>query len=179
MANLISIARPYAHAAFEIACDNAQQLAAWKAFLANAAMIATQQDVMRLLANPEIVSNELLQLFSGILGQTINQQQMNFLQLLAQNKRLILLSEINALFLTYCAAFEKMASVHITTAISLSEEFKQKFTQALTKRTQQQVTLHCAIDPTILGGAIIRIGDRVIDGSIRGKLTRLLEFSLR
>ena len=58
----------------------------------------------------------------------------------------------------------------------LEEDFRQKLTQALTKRIQREVTLQCEIDPAILGGAIIHIGDRVIDGSIRGKLTRLLEF---
>ena len=69
--------------------------------------------------------------------------------------------------------------MRVVTAIGVQDDFKAKLTKALSARIERDVTLECEIDPAILGGAIIHVGDRVIDGSIRGKLTRLLEFSLR
>ena len=69
--------------------------------------------------------------------------------------------------------------MRVITAIDTDNQFKQILTEALTKRIQHQVTLECEVDPAILGGAIVHMGDRVIDGSIRGQLHRLLEFSLR
>jgi F-type H+-transporting ATPase subunit delta len=78
-------------------------------------------------------------------------------------------------FNAYYAALEKICKVRVVTAVEAQEDFRQKLTQALTKRLQREVTLNCEVDPTILGGAVIHIGDRVIDGSIRGKLSRMLQ----
>jgi len=69
--------------------------------------------------------------------------------------------------------------VRVITAVQVEDAFKQRLAASLSKRVNRDVTLHCEVNPAILGGAIIHIGDRVIDGSVRGKLTRLLEFSLR
>jgi F-type H+-transporting ATPase subunit delta len=91
----------------------------------------------------------------------------------------VLLDKIVYLFNGYYSALEKQSAVRVITAIKVKEDFQQKLAQALTKRIHRQVTLHCETDPTLLGGAIIHIGDSVIDGSIRGKLSRLLEFTLR
>ena len=176
--NLTSIARPYALAAFEYARDK-QQLPTWKAFLESASTVAEHPSVARLLANPETSSTTLIDLFQGVLAAMLDSEQKNFLLLLAQNKRLLVLPEITRLFNTYYAAYEKLSTVRVITAVNIDEEFRQKLAQALTKRVLKEVTLECEVDPAILGGAIIHIGDRVIDGSIRGKLTRLLEFSLR
>jgi F-type H+-transporting ATPase subunit delta len=173
-----NIARPYALAAFAVAREK-QQLLAWKTFLDSAAYVAQQDAVVAVLANPEILPNKLFDLFYGVLASITNVEQKNFLSLLAQNKRLMLLPEIADLFKAYYAALEKISAVRVVTAIEIGDEYKQKLAAALTRRIQYQVTLKCEIDPALIGGAIIHIGDRVIDGSIRGKLTRLREFSLR
>lgn len=173
-----SISRPYALASFEYAHEK-QCLQAWKQFLEMASAIAQDSSVAPLLANPEIRSENLYDLFHGVLASRLDAEQTNFLLLLAQNKRFFVLPEISELFNAYYAALEKLSSVRVVTAIDIDESFRQKLAQALTKRIQHEVTLHCEIDPAILGGAIIHIGDKVIDGSVRGKLTRLLEFSLR
>lgn len=178
MANLSSIARPYALAAFEYARDK-QQLSAWKAFLESASYAAREPSVKRLLLNPDMSSAKLFDLFSEVLASQLDSEQKNFLLLLAQNKRLMALPEIAELFNVYYAYYEKISTVRVITAIDIKEDFRLKLIQALTKRIQREVKLHCDVDPSIIGGAIIHIGDRVIDGSIRGKLTRLLEFSLR
>ncbi len=173
MSNLLSIARPYALAAFEAARDK-QQLPAWKDFLESAAFIAIQPAVVRLLANPEISSAKLFELFHELLALQINEERKNFLLLLAQNKRLNVLPDIADSFNAYYAALEKISKVRVITAVEAQEDFRQNLTRALTHRIKREVTLNCEIDPSIIGGAIIHIGDRVIDGSIRGQLTRLL-----
>lgn len=178
MANLTNIARPYALAAFECARDKSQ-IAEWKGFLFSAAAVSGQPSVQRLLADPERTSKELYDLFEDVLATIITTEQKNFLSLLAQNKRLNVLDEIAQAYEAHVAAYEKICTVRVVTAVAANDDFKDKVARALTIRTQRDVKLHCEVDTSILGGAIIHIGDRVIDGSVRGKLTRLLEFSLR
>lgn len=172
-----NIARPYASAAFAFAKEK-KDLASWKTLLEAAAEIVMLPEVMRLLANPEIASAKLFDLFHEALTP-INSAQKNFLLLLANNRRLIILPQVTELFNNSYEELEKSSKVRVITAMRIEEDFRQKLAQALTKRIHHAVTLQCEVDPKILGGAIIYIGDRVIDGSIRGKLTRLLEFSLR
>lgn len=178
MANLFSIARPYALAAFEVAYD-AKELPQWTSFLEAATLVAQNKTVTPVLNNPEISSQKTFDLFVDILSSLTDEKRRNFLLLLSQNDRLPLLPEIYALFKAYVAESVKISDVRIVTAIEIDDAYKQKLKEALTKRINRDVTLHCEIDPDILGGAVIHIGDHVIDGSIRGKLTRLLEFSLR
>jgi F-type H+-transporting ATPase subunit delta len=175
MAQLSSIARPYALAAFEYA-RNKQALPEWKAFLENAAFLARQSAMIQLLANPELTFNQLFDLFHEILANTVSSvEQKNFLLLLAQYKRFNLLPDIASLFNMHYEALEKVSKVRVITAIPIQADFNKKLSQALSKRIQQDVKLECDVDPSIIGGAIIHIDDNVIDGSIRGKLTRLLE----
>lgn len=178
MANLAGIARPYAIAAFESAREK-QQLPAWKNFLAAAALVVQQPAMLKLLGDPSVSPSKLSDLFIDVLASTLDNERKNFLLLLTQNKRLNALPAIVELFNTYYAALEKVSTVRMVTAIDVKDDFKHKLTEALSKSTASDVTLACEVDPAIIGGAIIHIGDKVIDGSIRGKLTRLLEFSLR
>jgi F-type H+-transporting ATPase subunit delta len=177
MSNLSSIARPYALAAFDCARDQ-QQLSEWKDFLESASLLIQQKDVARLLANPELSSAKLFDFIHDILAlqshPSLNKERKNFLSVLAQNKRMNVLPDIADTFNAYYAALEKITKIRLVTAIAAQEEFKQQLVNVLTKRIQSKITLDCEIDPSILGGAIVHIGDKVIDGSIRGKLTRLL-----
>ena len=178
MANLSNIARPYALAAFECAREQSQ-IAEWQTMLFTAASISRNKSVQRLLADPERTPAALSSLFEDVLTTIISKEQQNFIQLLAQNRRLSVLPEIVEAYSAHVAMYEKVCTVRVVTAIAATEDFQNKIAKALTIRTQRDVKLHCEVDPGILGGAIIHIGDRVIDGSVRGKLTRLLEFSLR
>lgn len=174
MTNFANIARPYALAAFEYAREK-QALPAWKAFLEAATYIARDAAMVRLLNNPEIQAETLFDLFQDVLASTLNSERRNFLMLLAQKKRLMALPTISEVFNSYYAALEKTSNVRLVTAVDTQEEFRQKLIQGLSKRLQREVTLQCEIDPNILGGAIIHMGDNVIDGSVRGKLNRLRE----
>lgn len=177
MANLHSVARPYALAAFEIARDK-KQLETWKRFLETASEISRDAAVNKILANPEFSAANSFDLFADIIGQ-MSTEQKNFLQLLSQNKRLIALPEMLEEYNAHYAALEKISTVRVVTAVEVKDDFRDSLINALTNRIKHKVKLRCEIDPSILGGAIIHIGDNVIDGSVRGNLARLLEFSLR
>ena len=174
MANLLSVARPYALAAFEYARDH-QQLPAWKGFLESAAFYTSQPEIRRLMTNPELPRAKLFDLFHDLLSNQMDTERKNFLLLLSQHRRFNVLTEIAELFNVHYATHEKISKVRVVTAIETQEPFRQKLAQSLSKRIQREVTLQCEVDPSLIGGAIIHIGDRVIDGSIRGKLSRLLE----
>lgn len=179
MASLLSIARPYALAAFEYA-QKKQHLAAWKAMLKTASFIALEPPMVKLLSNSAAIStDQLVQLFCELLGTLLDAEQKNFIKLLGANKRFSALPQIFQAFNSYCAKFEKINTVRMVTAIPMKEDYQQTLISVLEKRLQSQVTLSAEVDPSIIAGAIIYIGDRVIDGSVRGQLTRLLEFSLR
>ena len=102
-----------------------------------------------------------------------------FIHVLADNKRLDLLAEIAAQFEVLKAAAEHVVDVKITTAVALTNEQKDAYVQALGRRFEQEVHMHVAVDPSLVGGAIVRAGDTVIDGSLRDRLTRLNEALLR
>lgn len=173
MANLFSIARPYALAAFECAREK-QQLPAWKIFLEAAASCANEPAINKLMTRPDLEANKLFELFHELLATYLDTEKNNFLLLLAQNKRFSALPEISNAFNSLYAELEKVSTIRVVTATETNESFRQKLTQALTKRIQREVTLECEVDSSLIAGAIIHIGDRVIDGSIRGKLSRLL-----
>ncbi|OGT47159.1 MAG: ATP synthase F1 subunit delta [Gammaproteobacteria bacterium RIFCSPHIGHO2_12_FULL_41_20] len=176
-AGMITIARPYALAAFEYAHDK-KELAGWKAFLDSAAYLIRNDSMVSLIANPAISSSQLLHFICDILMPLLDAKKKNFLHVLADNKRLIVLPDIAALFNTYYAEAEKMVKVRVVTAVAINDTYRHKLMDALANRLRKHIAIECEIDPSILGGAIIRIGDRVIDGSVRGKLNRLLAFSL-
>lgn len=174
MASLQSIARPYALAAFEFARES-EQLSQWHAFLNSASEMVKQKDVAMLLNNPQVASEELFELCQGVLSSLLDEKRKNFLLLLAQNKRLVAMPEIAELYNAMLLTLEQVSKVRVVTAVEAQEDFKEKLAISLSKRFKHNVTLRCDVDPTILGGAVIHIGDRVIDGSVRGKLSRLYQ----
>lgn len=170
----LNIARPYALAAFEYAREQ-QDIPAWQSFIASAAMIVEDQAVSRVLGSPEVSSTQLFDLFCDVLAPQLNAERKNFLHLLAQNKRLNVLPEIAVAFSDLCTALEKISNVRVVTAIETDDDFRRILAESLSKRIQHHVTLQSEVDPSLIGGAVIHIGDNVIDGSVRGKLSRLLQ----
>lgn len=171
---LTTIARPYARAAFEYALAN-NELPAWEGMLRSAAAMVEQKTIVRALSSPDITNKELADLFCEVLAKVLDQERKNFIRILAENKRLPVLPDIVALFAQYRAEYDKAITVDLISANALDEQFKDKFIKKLTKRLQRKVSLQCEVDPALIGGAMVRAGDMVIDGSVRGKLNRLLE----
>lgn len=184
MSDNTTIARPYAKAIFQVACEQ-KQLAAWSIILQNLAYIILDSAVEEFILNP--ASSEALQsqlILTVIYSQQLKNMQStpmnamkafveNLVQLLAQNKRLLLLPEISGQFELLRAEQEKTLTVQVASFAKLSHAQQQQLTDRLSQRLQRQVTLDLSIDTTLLGGAVIRAGDLVIDGSVRGKLNKL------
>jgi F-type H+-transporting ATPase subunit delta len=172
MADRLTIARPYAHAAFEEASAH-QQLAPWSQSLQAAAMVVKDPRVAALLSNPHVTPAQLAQFIAGIAAPKLGQPGANFVHILADNGRLAYLPEISELFDTFKDTAEGVADVTVTSAAALDEAQQQTITAALTRRLKRTVRLHCQIDPALIGGAVVRAGDLVIDGSLRTRLERI------
>jgi F-type H+-transporting ATPase subunit delta len=174
MANFQSIARPYALAAFSFAQEQ-NQLPAWKSFLEAGAQVARDKRVIALLNNPEVYAPRAAAFFTEVLQSLLDEHKKNFIQVLALNGRLCALPDIFETFSAYYAALEKVSKVRVITAIEADKAYQEKLSQVLTKKLDREVAVQYEIDPSLIGGAIIHIGDRVIDGSVRGKLNRMLQ----
>jgi F-type H+-transporting ATPase subunit delta len=175
MAETATVARPYARAAFRHAADQGA-LAQWSALLAAGAQVASDASARALFGNPRVTGNELVEFVSGIAtaaGATIDANARNFIALLAENHRLALLPEIAAQFEALKAEIEHSIDVEVTTAMALTEAQRATLSAALSTRFGRTVRLHETIDADLLGGAIVRAGDLVLDGSLTGRLARL------
>lgn len=172
---MTTIARPYALAAFENALAH-HAVSDWEQFLQAASVIALNEDAQSLIMNPRATPTQLGEFFCDILSSSLSEQQKNFIRLLADNRRLSLLPEIATLFKGYREEHDKTLTVRVASAIPLDAAYQQKLTDALTKRFKRNVTMTCEVDPRVLAGAVVYAGDTVIDGSVRGKLNRLIEF---
>jgi len=172
MAEAATIARPYARAAFQAARD-AKQLAQWSASLQVAAALVGDARIAELLGNPKLSEDQVTGFFDGFGTGADGVHWSNFIRLLAENKRLPLLPEIAARFELLRAEFENEVDVVVTSAVPLSEAQQAKLADSLKTRLRREVRITTALDPALLGGAVIRAGDLVIDGSIKGRLQRL------
>lgn len=172
MAELSTLARPYAKAAFKYAAD-ADALRDWSKMLATASAVAGQEVVGRLLASPVQTARQQADALIEICGDALDAPGRNFIHTLATNRRLPLLGEISRQFETLKAGREKTLAVEVTAAGEVSAGQQRKLAAALQARLGQDVSLQVAIDKSLLGGALVRAGDTVLDGSVRGRLAKL------
>jgi F-type H+-transporting ATPase subunit delta len=176
MAERLTQARPYGKAAFEHARER-KDFARWSQLLSLVATAVSDARVARLLANPMITPVQLVGLLadvaSGELGGKLDEHHRNFLETLAHNRRLGLLPEIASIYETLRAQTENIADVQVVSAFPLEPVQRERLTLALKKRMGCEIRLSCEVDPQLIGGAVVRSGDMVIDGSLRARLDRL------
>jgi F-type H+-transporting ATPase subunit delta len=172
MADKSTIARPYAKAAFQEARDH-ERLGPWSEALQTAAAVVSDSRVEALLGNPRVTPEELAALVSDTAGPQLDEEGRNFVRTLADNRRLSLLPEISARFDELKGEAEGVVDVTVTSAAPLDESQRSKLAAALERRLGRSVRLQCATDPALIGGAVLRAGDMVIDGSLRGRLERI------
>ena len=172
MADRLTIARPYARAAFEEARKNGG-LASWSEALQAAAIVVQDPRVANLLDNPRVTAEQLAELVDGIAAAPLGEHGANFVRTLAANHRLGYLPEIAELFDNLKDDAEGVEDVTVTSASALDEAQRRKLGAALERRLRRKVRLHCEIDPGLIGGAVLRAGDLVIDGSLRTRLERI------
>jgi len=174
MAEISTLARPYAKAAFQVALQDSS-LDAWSKMLVMSAAITVNEKVGALLTDPSLSSERLAAIFIELCGDELNDKGKNFINLLAENKRLVLLSAISDQFDALKANQEKTLNVEVTSAYELSSDTLDKLANSLKTRLQRDVILNTNVDQSLLGGAVIRTDDTVIDSSVRGKLVKLAE----
>jgi F-type H+-transporting ATPase subunit delta len=174
MAELSTLARPYARAAFEFARDRGE-LQEWSAQLASVATVTLDEKMVQVLGNPALTAQQLAQTLQDVCGDTIDDHCQNFVGILASNKRLTLLPEIYTLFEQYKANQEKTVDVTVYSAFAVSDETEQTLARVLKTKLEREVKVDCVVDKQLLGGVLIRAGDLVIDGSVRGRLNKLAE----
>jgi F-type H+-transporting ATPase subunit delta len=172
VAERATIARPYARAAFAHA-EGAKDLAGWSKLLGAAAAGTADPRVSRLIGNPHVTGTELVDLLGGLSGKAASEGGRNFLMALAENRRLALLPQIAAQFEKLRAEVEGVVDVEVIAAREIAAPQEKKLAAALKRRLGREVRLHTRIDETLIGGAIVRAGDLVIDGSLKGRLARL------
>lgn len=172
MSEFITAARPYAKALVELA-QNEDRLEAWSEQLAYLAAIVSDGDFQQLMNNPKLTKEALADLLIDIAGDNIDHEGQNLVRVLAENGRLPVLPEIAMLFEQARSEAEGAIDATVVSAFELSDEQKGELEAALKKRLGRDVKLSNEIDNSLLGGAIIRAGDLVIDGSLKGRLAKL------
>lgn len=172
MLNRSTLARPYARAAFRFARDEGR-VEQWGEALAFAGgMLATE--VMRYLAgDPRVGRDRVLDIFADVGGERFDKSFLNFLRIATINGRLELLPEIASQFEQLRRDAEHRIKVRVASAMPLDDEQASRLGERLRARFGREVEMDVEIDESLIGGAVIRAGDQVIDGSVRGRLEQL------
>lgn len=172
MAELSTLARPYAKAVFELARDE-DKLADWSALLSGVAAAVRDPQVSKAIGHPAIGRGQLAAALIEVMGSAATPQAKNLLNLLSEYNRLKLATEISLQFEALKAEHERRVDVQISTAVPVDAAQQQVLVAAVKKKLNRDVSVSWKIDPSLIAGAEIRAGDTVIDGSISGELARL------
>jgi len=173
-----TLARPYAEAVFRLARER-KSLAGWSEMLKLAAALARDPQMSRLIDNPRVPRERFVEFFIDVCGKKLDKDGANFIRLLTENRRLALLPEIAGLYETLRASAEARVEAEVISASAVGADQLKTIAAALKQRLGRDVTLATRLDPSLVGGIVIRAGDLVIDGSVRGKLKALATHLIR
>ena len=177
MSDFDTVARPYARALFDLAQEQGQ-LDTWSAWLEAAAQVVANDDMQRLIGSPELDENEVAEILFSVLG-TIegltepSEELRNLLRLLAENGRTAALPAIARRYEKLKHDAEGVLDVQVVSARKLAAKQQKELEQRLQKRFGKQVDLRVEVDKSLLGGAELKAGDLVIDGTLRGRFEKL------
>jgi F-type H+-transporting ATPase subunit delta len=169
MAEQITIARPYAEAVFALATA-ANSLPAWAQMLALASDVASDPDMRVALDNPELPAAAKESLFLSVCGDKLNTEARNFIRVLLEGGRIALLPDIRALFDRLKDGSDGVARATIASAFPVDEAQLRALKGALEKRFGKSIETTVVVDPDLIGGVKITVGDTVIDGSVQRDL---------
>ncbi|MBY5994233.1 F0F1 ATP synthase subunit delta [Ferrimonas balearica] len=171
MSELTTVARPYAKAAFEFAVEK-QAVDHWAEMLAFLAEVTVNDTVANLLSG-QVNADQLAQIFIQIGGEQIDEHGQNLIKVMAENGRLVALPAVAQQFAQLREEWQKEVTADVQSATELDAEQQAKIAASLEQRLARKVKLNCSVNPDLIAGVIITAGDLVIDGSVRGKLSRL------
>ena len=172
-AELPTIARPYARAAFSRGLDQTDGLGSWSRMLSMLAAAVSEPKVEEALDNPTLTTEDETSLILQLMGDDLNQDGQNFVSVLAEYGRLALLPTIAELFELLKANHEKTMDVEVTSAFDVSDQEKIELGAALQRMLQRDINIETQVDKLLIGGVIIRAEDTVIDDSVKGRLEKL------
>jgi len=167
-----TLARPYARAAFDLA-DKADTVEAWSNALEVTAQAVAMPEFARLIGHPKVDEDRLLALIEDVLKDGGDKSFTGFLKVLMHYRRLTLVPEIAAQFEMLRRARDQRLQVNVTSAVEMNPEQIERLAQRLRKRFGSDIEMETAVDDTLIGGLIVRAGDKVIDASVRGRLEQL------
>ena len=172
MAENVTLARPYAEAAFQLARDE-NTLAGWADALQQMVALARHPDMQTCIDDPRLLPAQLAELFLGVIGAGVSSTQQNFVRVLVENDRLAVLPEIHALFVELKNAQEGRKQARITSAFPIETATQQQLVADLERRFNCKIEASVSVDPELIGGVCIAVDDQVIDASVRGKLAAM------
>ena len=173
MSEVITVARPYAKAAFDVAVEQ-KTLDKWLSMLTFATEVA-KNDTMKNLLGGVMAAESLGELFIQICGEQLDKNGQNLIRVMAENGRLSVLPAVLAEFVALKSELDKQLDAEVTSASPLSDVDMAKIQASLEKRYGRTVKLNCTVDPALMAGLVIKAGDEIIDASVRSKLNRLAE----
>ena len=171
MAELATIARPYAEALFRVAKSG--NLAAWSELVSEMAQAAGNPDVREFVSNPKLSDGQIIETFVSLLKSPVTPEARNFLGALVENGRLALLPEIGEQFQALKNASEGAADAHISSAFELNGAQVKELVAILEKKFGRKLTPALSVDNSLIGGVRVTVGDEVLDTSVRAKLQRM------
>ena len=171
MAENITLARPYADAAFQLARTTGA-LGPWQQALDRMAAVAADVQMVECIDNPRLQSSQVAQLFLDVVG-SVSAEQQNFVRLLVDNERLQVLPEIRDLYVELKNGQEGVKEADIASAFPLDDATLKNLVAELEARFKCKIQATVSLDPELIGGVRIAVGDQVIDASVRGKLAAM------
>lgn len=171
MAELSTIARPYAEALFAAALDDQADLESWSSLVSELAAVASLDDVREALTDPRLNAAQRIELFSSLIKTPLSPWAHNFIGLLVDNNRVLVLPEIAQEFETLKNRREGSALAQITSAFELSEEQVRDLVSGLEKKFGLKLKPSIAVDRSLIGGVRVVVGDQVLDTSVQARLT--------
>jgi F-type H+-transporting ATPase subunit delta len=171
MAELATIARPYAEALFRVA--KAGNLALWSGLVSEMAQVAAVPEVKALASNPKVSDQQVADVFFSALKSPVGDEARNFIHMLLDNGRLTLLPEISAQFHVLKNAMEGAADAEIASAFALSEAQVKDLVATLEKKFGRKLNPSVTVDGSLIGGVRVVVGDEVLDTSVRAKLQQM------
>jgi len=172
MAEISTVARPYSKAVFDLAQGH-KKLAEWSTMLSFLSAVVDEPQMKSMITNTSINKDQLLKLMDDICSDKLDENGRNFIKVLLENRRLNLLPEIAVQFETLRADAEGTVEAELVSAFEVTDAQLAKISKALQKRLGRKVSLKSRVDEELIGGAIVRADDIVIDGSVAGRLQSL------
>ncbi len=172
MAEMSVIAHPYAQALFNLAKEQKTEKN-WLENLSELKQISTNQDFVAILNNPKVDVDQIISIIKTLMKSNALAEVMNFVQVLVENNRILALDEIYHIFRELILEDQKRGDAIIESAYAMSQSEKQDFEQILSKKFGKEITAKVIVNPELIGGIKVTVNDKVIDGSVKGRLNTL------